>query len=307
MVTIVVPVYNEEESLPYFYKELTASLKSLGDKWEVVFVDDGSKDSSFSILKKIAAKDTNVRLFSLRRNQGKSEALMVGFQKASGEYVVTLDADLQDKPDQIQKLLDKAKEGFDLVAGWRKDRQDSRQKIISSRLFNYIVGKLWGLKLHDYNCGLKAYRQEAAKSLQVYGGLHRFVPLILYQQGFSVCEVPVVHSKRAYGKSKYGFSKLWNDFPDIFTMIFLSKYSKRPLHFFGTIGILMLCVGFLSLFYLAVIHAYGQSITERPLFFFGIILLLSGFQVFLTGFLADLIINVSERAKTDFQLKYASD
>src|SRR5579871_3202893 len=238
MLSIVVPVLNEEESLSLFHTEVTALIPHLSKEYEIVFVDDGSTDNSLSLLKELVKKDRHVRIFSFRKNHGKAEALTLGFQMARGEIVVTLDADLQDRPDQIEKLLKKIDDNYDVVSGWRKDRHDSLAKIISSRLFNLVAGWFWGLQLHDYNCGLKVYTNDAAKSLFIYGGMHRFIPLIAYQQGFSVAEVPVVHDERKYGKSKYGygFLKLFRNLPDMFTMLFLVKYSKRPLHFFGFVG-----------------------------------------------------------------------
>lgn len=310
MLSIIIPLFNEEESLLLLYKELSKVLGKLAKGHEIIFVDDGSIDGSLEILKNIEKKDKLVRIFSFRKNQGKAEALTFGFQKAKGDSIVTLDADLQDMPSEIHKLLDKAKEGWDLVCGWRKDRKDPLPKIISSKLFNYLTGIIWGFRLHDYNCGLKIYTRDAAKSLYLYGGLHRFVPLLLHQQGFSVLEVPVIHKKRSFGKSKYGFSKIWKDLPDIFTMFFLSKYARRPLHFFGTVGAFISFLGAIILFYLAVIHSFGEAIATRPLFFFGMILVLSGIQVFFTGFLADLIINASQRpegiSKENVLLKYES-
>lgn len=306
MISIVVPLYNEEESLPFFYKELQLFLLTHRD-YEIIFVDDGSTDRSLELLKKISLKDKKVKIYSLRKHLGKAEVLTVGFQKANGDYIVTLDADLQDIPSEIKKLLDKTNEGFDVVSGWRKNRKDKSYMIKISRIFNYLVGKLFNLKLHDYNCGLKVYKKEAAKNLHLYGGLHRFIPLLAYQQGFSITEVIVEHNKRKFGKSKYGFSKLWTDLPDIFTMIFLIKYSNRPLHFFGIIGSLLLFFGIIILSYLTVLKLLGQGIGERPLLFLGLLLVLSGFQIFFTGFLADLIINLSQRDKKDIPLKYTNE
>lgn len=311
MISIVVPVYNEEESLKIFYKELIASLQKIKEEVEILFVDDGSTDASLAILQELKKNNKNIRLYSFRKNAGKSEVLSFAFQKAQGEYVVTLDADLQDKPDQIQKLLDVAREGYELVCGWRKDRKDPLQKNISSKIFNMLANKFWGLSLHDYNCGLKLYTREAAQSLHMYGGLHRFIPLLVYQKGFSVTEVPVVHQKRQFGKSKYGFSKLWKDLPDIFTMIFLSKYEERPLHFFGPIGGFVFGLGTLVLLYLAILKIFfGQGIGDRPLFFLGILMVLSGLQVLFTGFLADLFINISHKntgSSQSLKLRYSSD
>lgn len=311
MLSIIVPFFNEEDNLRPFYKELV-SVGDLSKDCEVIFIDDGSTDLSFELVSELAKEDKRIKLFSFRKNQGKSEALNLGFQKAKGQYIVTLDADLQDVPSEIPNLLKKLKEeNKDIISGWRKNRLDKSHMVRISKIFNFIVSKLFNLELHDYNCGLKAYRKEAAKNLHLYGGLHRFIPLLAFQQGFSVGEIIVQHRRRERGKSKYGFSKLWKDLPDIFTMIFLNKYSNRPLHFFSMIGGLMLALGLISLIYLYIIHATGQTITARPLFFFGIILVLGGLQVFFTGFLADLFINISQRRNDDsFRdslLRYSSE
>jgi len=309
MISVVVPVFNEEESLEAFYRELVSVVPSLDKNYEILFVDDGSNDRSLNILKVFFSKNKNIKIFSFRKNQGKSEALTYGFERSSGDYVVTLDADLQDKPSEILKLLEKVKkDGFDLVSGWRKDRKDAFKHVMSSKIFNFLARALWGIKLHDYNCGLKVYKAECAKSLELYGGLHRFIPILAYQQGFSVAEIQTIHQRRQFGKSKYGISKVWKDLPDMFTMFFLSKYGKRPMHFFGVIGFFLSFVGLIILLYLYLfIHTQGVSITERPLFFFGIISILGGFQILFTGFLADLIINKSYKKKEEFFLKYSSE
>ncbi len=308
MLSIVVAAYNEEESLNNFHKELVASIKKFGWDCEIIFVDDGSTDGSLEILKEIEKRDKSVKIFSFRKNSGKAEALTLGFQKEKGDYVVTLDADLQDKPKEIFKLLEKIKEGnWDVVCGWRKERNDSIVKIISSKFFNFITSIFWGLKLHDYNCGLKLYSKEAAKSLNLYGGMHRFIPLLAHDQGFTVTEVAVEHDERRYGKSKYGFSKIWKDLPDIFTMLFLSKYSKKPFHFFGVAGEIFVLLGVIILGYLSYLHFQGIAIGQRPLLFFGMLLVISGFQLFFTGFLADLIINIYSKRQKDFNLKYSTE
>lgn len=312
MISAVVPVFNEQESLTHFLPLLSLSLQKLRTQYEIIFIDDGSTDDSLSYLKKQAAKDKRIKIFSFRKNQGKAEALTLGFQMAKGDYIVTLDADLQDRPEEIEKLYKKAQEGYDLVCGWRKDRKDPPQKILSSKLFNFIAGFFWGLKLHDYNCGLKFYTKDAAKSLRLYGGMHRFIPLLVFGEGFLVTEVAIGHSHRKFGKSKYGFSKLWKDLPDILTMLFLTKYGRRPLHFFGMIGGLLFLIGILLLLYLSWIHFLGHSIGDRPLLFLGIVLLLAGLQVLVAGFLADLFVNTITRFSTTeqathFHLKYRSD
>lgn len=299
MISIVVPLFNEEESIGVLYKEIVKSLKDR--EYQILFIDDGSTDKSLKILREIVKKNENIKIYSFRKNLGKAEALTFGFQKAKGDYVVTLDADLQDKPSEIPKLLEKAKEGFDVVCGWRKNRQDPLTNVLSSKFFNLVTCMLWGLRLHDYNCGLKIYTKEAAKSLRLYGGLHRFIPALLFQKGFKVTEVAVLHEKRRYGKSKFGFSKVFKDIPDMFTMLFLTKYSDRPLHFFGLVGGILLFIGILILGYLTILRFQGETIGRRPLLFFGMLLLLSGLQVFFTGFLADLMINLSRQSKTDVQ------
>lgn len=307
MISLVVPVYNEEEALRHFYKELKEEISKKYKNFEIIFVDDGSTDSSLDILKTFLKDNKRIKIFSFRRNQGKAEALTLGFIKARGDVIVTLDSDLQDKPSEIPKLLKKIDEGWDLVSGWRKNRQDSIHKILSSKIFNSVTRLAWGLKLHDYNCGLKAYTKDLAKSLYLYGGLHRFIPLLSYEQGFKVTEVPVSHDLRKFGKSKYGFSKLWKDLPDMFTMLFLIKFGKRPLHFFGIVGFLFLILGVGILLYLTLIKLSGEGIGNRPLLFLGMLLVLSGLQVFFTGFLADFILSTSQKIEKPFSLKYSSD
>ena len=308
MLSIVVPVFNEEESLNAFYKELILQISKLKVDIEIIFVDDGSTDRSLNILKKFEEENKSVKIVSFRKHRGKAEALTLGFTKAIGKYVLTIDSDLQDRPDQIEKLIKKSKEGWDLISGWRKNRKDSMVKNMSSKFFNLISSFFWGLKVNDLNCGLKLYKAEAAKSLNLYGGTHRFIPLLLYQEGFSMTEVPVVHDKRKLGKSKYGFSKVFTEIPDMFTMLFLSRYSRRPLHFFALVGGILLLAGLLILGYLSLLHFQGYAIGRRPLLFLGMLLVISGFQVLFTGFLADLLIHVSENSTNPkFDLKYSSD
>lgn len=310
MISAVVPVFNEEESLKGFYKVLEAHLPKIDKAYEIVFVDDGSTDKTLEILKDLEAKNSNVKILSFRKNRGKAEALTAGFKIAKGDLIVTLDADLQDRPEEIIKLVKKQKEGFDLVFGWRKDRKDPIEKKVSSRLFNFLVGTFWGVRFHDYNCGLKIYTKEAAKSLYLYGGMHRFIPLLASENGFSVAEIPILHEKRKFGKSKYGFSKIFKDVPDIFTILFLTKYAKRPLHFFGVVGGILSGVGLSLLLYLTIIHFQGYAIGRRPLLFLGILLVLAGFQVLFTGLLADLIIHMTYKdngkEKRDLGIRYKS-
>lgn len=309
MNSVVIPLYNEQESIEELYKQLTHVMRKM-TSYELLFIDDGSTDASLETLKMLEKIDKHVKIFSFRKNMGKAEALSFGFQKATGDIIVTLDADLQDLPSQIPLLFSKQKtDGWGVVCGWRKNRKDSFTKVISSKLFNGLVSKLWGLSLHDYNCGLKLYTRDAAKSLRLYGGMHRFIPLLVYNEGFSVTEVVVEHEKRKFGKSKYGFSKLWKDLPDIFSILFITRYGNRPLHFFGMVGGILLLLGIGILGYLTIIHFQGEAIGRRPLLFFGMLLILSGFQVFFTGFLADLILNISHNERADSQnthLRYSS-
>lgn len=309
MISAVVPFFNEEEVLEKFYDVLTSELKKLKQAYEIVFVDDGSQDSSLSIAKKLAKKDKNVRLFSFRRNHGKAEALTFGFQKAEGDLIVTLDADLQDRPSEIKNLIKKQKEGWDLVSGWRKDRKDSFAKIIFSKFFNTVARYSWGISLHDYNCGLKLYTKDAAKSVNIYGGMHRFIPLLVAEAGFRVTEIPVVHDIRRFGKSKYAASKLLTQSPDMMTMLFLSKYAKRPLHFFGLVGMVFFGIGVLLGLYLSFLHFTGHSIGDRPLLLLSLLLMILGVQVGFTGLIADLVLNVSNHDGkiANTPLKYSSE
>jgi glycosyltransferase involved in cell wall biosynthesis len=270
-------------------------LVKLDKNYEIVFVDDGSTDSTLELLKKLASKDKAIRIFSFRKNRGKAEALTVGFQMAKGDYIVTLDADLQDRPEEIGNLLKKSKEGFDLVSGWKKNRKDSFTSVIFSKFFNFIMSSFWGVHLHDYNCGLKLYTKDAAKSLNLYGGMQRFIPLLVAEKGFEVTEIPVMHEKRLYGKSKYGSLKIITEMPDMFTILFLSKYAKRPLHFFGFVGGIVSTIGFFIILYLSILHFMGQQIGNRPLLIFGMLLLLAGLQLLFTGLLADLILHISQK------------
>ncbi len=313
LISVVVPVYNEEESLDAFYAEATRVMPSLSSRYEIVFVDDGSTDKSLSMLQDLVKKDKRVKAFSFRKNMGKAEALTLGFQKSDGDYIVTLDADLQDKPTEIHKLLKKCQSGTDVVSGWRRDRKDKSKMVAISRIFNKIMNYLFGLSLHDYNCGLKMYKKDAAKSLRLYGGLHRFIPLISQNNGFSVDEVVVEHAPRMQGTSKYGFSKLWKELPDMFTVIFIFKYSKRPMHFFGIIGGICTIIGGALLVYLTLLRLSGQSIGTRPLLTYAVLLIVGGLQIFSTGFIADLLLHMSYSQPMEddkpiiFPLKYSSE
>jgi glycosyltransferase involved in cell wall biosynthesis len=314
MLTVIVPVLNEEEGIQAFYDELIKVLPSLSHAYEIVFIDDGSTDESLNILKSFTKKNKHVRVFSFKTNRGKADALALGFSVAKGDLLVTMDADLQDKPSELHKFLEKQKTGVDVVCGFRKERKDKSQMVVISKFFNYLIGVLFGLKLHDIDCGYKLLTRGAADSLHIYSGLYRFIPLLLYQQGYIVDEVVVEHDTRKFGHSKYGFSKVFKNIPDLFTIIFLLKFGKRPLHFFGFIGIFLIIIGVGMLSYLTFIHyAFGERVGTRPILFVGILFIISGLQSFFTGFLADLIINISHTTRTQsdythqFPLKYSSE
>jgi glycosyltransferase involved in cell wall biosynthesis len=307
MLSLVIPVFNEEESLRPFYAELKRVLKEIDKAHEIIFVDDGSTDSSLQLLKDLENDDKTIRIFSFRRNHGKADALTQGFQKARGEFVITLDADLQDQPSDIPAFIAKQKEGIDVVCGWRKNRKDkSRMKVIS-KLFNALVHKAFDVPVHDYNCGYKLYTNEAAKSFRLYGGQHRFIPVLASNQGYVVDEVVVHHEVRKYGHSKYGFSKIFKDLPDMFSMLFLIKYQQRPLHFFGFVGGGLTMIGSVILLYMVVLRIMGERIGDRPLLIFGVLLFLAGLQIFFTGFMAELLTNISQKNDLHLPLKYSSD
>ena len=305
----VVPVYNELESLPELVLQLESVFKKINKTFEIVFVDDGSNDGSLELMQKMAREKKNIRIFSFRKNLGKANALSLGFNKAEGEYILTLDADLQDDPTNLPSMLQKLKEdNLDMVSGWRKERRDSLLKTISSKLFNRVaVPLLFKVDLHDLNCGLKLYKRELVKEIKIYGGMHRFIPVIASELGFQVGETPIVHHARKYGKSKYKPTKILTDIPDLLTLYFLSYYTRRPLHFFGKIGILLLGAGGIILTYLFILRITGNSIGTRPLLTFGVLLFTTGVQTIFTGMLADLVVSRSESHSPMIPLRYDSD
>ena len=307
--SIVIPVYNEDESLQELLASIEQAMTPLNESYEVVFVDDGSTDGTFDRLKSLAQTHDRVRVFSFRRNFGKSLALLCGFRKATGQYILTMDADLQDDPGNFQRMYDQLiSERADIVSGWRKQRHDSAVKIVSSRIFNRLMIRLlFGSSFKDMNSGLKLYRAEAARELRLYGGMHRFIPLIATEMGYKVAECPVRHGERRYGVSKYSPKKILTEMPDLLTVFFLIKYTTRPLHFFARIGSALIALGVLCLAYLTILWARSIPIGTRPLLTFGVLLVVIGGQTVFTGLLADLIVNVSQDRRQEFPLKYASD
>jgi dolichol-phosphate mannosyltransferase len=289
MISVVVPVRDEEQSVEPLHRELCAALDPLDDPWEVVFVDDGSTDGTFAALARLHDAHTNVRAVRLRRNQGKAAALDAGFAEASGELVVTLDGDLQDDPAEIPRLLAVLEEGWDLVCGWKTDRQDPLTRRVPSRVFNGIVGRVSGVRLHDMNCGLKAMRAEVADEIRLYGELHRFVPVLAADRGFRVSETPVRHRPRPHGRSRYGMERYLRGFLDLLTVSFMSRYRRRPLHLFGGAGLLLALVGSLILAYLTVVKLSGERIGQRPLLTLGVLLVVVGIQLLSLGLISELI------------------
>ena len=288
MISVVVPVHDEERSVALLYEEVAAALDPLG-AWEAVFVDDGSTDGTFAALTRLHAAHENVRVVRLRRNFGKAAALQAGFEEAQGDVVVTIDGDLQDDPAEIPRLLAKLEEGFDLVSGWKAKRRDPLTRRLPSRVFNWASGAVSGLRLHDLNCGLKAYRAEVLEGLRIYGELHRFVPVLAHYRGFRVAELPVNHRPRTYGRSRYGLERYLRGFLDLLTVTFMGRYRHRPLHLFGGLGLLLGAVGTILLAYLTVLKLGGAAIGHRPLLTLGVLLVVVGVQLVSLGLVSELV------------------
>jgi len=290
-ISIVIPVKNEEKSLKILYREILKVLKPLRKSFEIIFIDDGSTDHSAEVIRKISKKDKSVNLIQFRGNFGKSEALAAGFKKAKGNIIITLDADLQDDPAEIPKFLAKINQGYDLVVGWKKKRKDPLSKVLPSRIWNFMTATLSGVKLHDFNCGLKAYKAEVAKSLILYGELYRLIPILAAEKKFKITEVPVHHRPRRFGKSKFGWERFMKGFLDMITVVFLTKFIRRPAHFFGSLGIGLFSTGFIIGLYISYLRLTTGNIQNRhPLLLLGILLMVIGIQLFSTGLLAEMIV-----------------
>lgn len=306
-ISIVIPLLNEEESLAELYQWLTKVLTINRFSYEIIFVDDGSTDGSWRVIMQLAEKDAQVRGIRFLRNYGKSQALHAGFKAAEGEVVITMDADLQDSPDEIPALYEMiTKDNYDLVSGWKKKRYDSiLAKNLPSKLFNWAARKTSGLTLHDFNCGLKAYKKEVIKNVEVSGEMHRYIPVLAKNAGFNrITEKVVQHQARKYGVTKFGMSRFINGFLDLITISFLSHFGKRPMHFFGALGVLMFFIGFLFSAYLGIdklfINPNGRLIADRPQFYLALTTMLIGTQFFIAGFLGEIILktkNNEERYK----------
>lgn len=301
--SIVIPLFNEEESLPELHEWITRVVNENRFSYEIIFVDDGSRDSSWAVIEDLSQKDPNVRGIRFQRNYGKSPALHVGFEATKGDVVITMDADLQDSPDEIPELYRMITvEGYDLVSGWKQKRYDNTfSKNLPSKLYNYTNRKISGIKLHDMNCGLKAYRRQVVKSIEVYGEMHRFIPVMARAAGFEkIGEKVVKHQPRKYGVSKFGWNRFINGFLDLLTITFLSKFGKRPMHFFGLVGTLLFLLGFGFAFYLgayklycAFMHQPARLLTQRPSFYISLTCMVIGSMMFLAGFIGELVLRNS--------------
>jgi glycosyltransferase involved in cell wall biosynthesis len=304
VLSVVVPVLNEERSVALLYDELAAALDPLGEAWEAVFVDDGSTDGSFAALTRLHATADNVRVVRLRRNFGKAAALMAGFDQSQGDTIVTIDGDLQDDPSEIPRLLAKLDEGFDLVTGWKTRRRDPLTRRVLSRIFNAVTSRFSGVSLHDMNCGLKAYRAEVVRGLRIYGELHRFVPVLAHYRGYRIAELPVNHRPREHGRSRYGPERYLRGFLDLLTVSFIGRYRHRPLHLFGGLGLALGAIGLGILVYLTILKLGGHAIGGRPLLTLGVLLVVVGLQFFSLGLISEMITShheerVPERERAD--------
>ncbi len=301
-VSVVIPLYNEEQSLMPLSLGIRDALDRMNSTYEVIFVDDGSTDNSLRVLREIHRKNRRYKYISFRRNYGKSAALSVGFQNAVGRIVVTMDADLQDDPNEIPRLIEKLESGYDLVNGWKRKRHDPITKTIPSRLFNYTTSLMTGIKLRDFNSGLKAYRKEVIQDIKVVGEMHRFLPVLAHWAGYKVAEIPVTHHPRKYGKTKFGIDRFWHGFLDLLTVLFTTRYSKRPLHFFGVLGMTTFLIGIGIDLELTIEWFMGKTaISNRPLFTVGILLIIVGVQFVSIGLIGEMITRT--RAAEDYVIK----
>lgn len=310
-ISVVIPLLNEEESLNELYTWIASVMRSNSFSYEVLFIDDGSTDNSWKIIRKIAAEDPAVKGIKFNRNYGKSQALHVGFDKAEGDVIITMDADLQDNPEEIPELYQLImQEQYDLISGWKKKRYDSvLSKNLPSKLFNAAARKTSGLKLHDFNCGLKAYRKAVVKNIDVYGEMHRYIPVLAKNAGYSrINEKVVQHQKRKYGRTKFGAERFINGFLDLITIWFLSKFGKRPMHLFGALGVLMFFVGLMAAAWIGGSKLYklyhdepSILVTDNPWFYISLTTMILGTLLFLTGFLGELILR-SSRDKERYRI-----
>ncbi len=294
-ITVVIPLYNEEESLPELHEWIVRVMNENHFSYEIIFVDDGSKDKSWSIVEKLKSLDDNVKGIKFQRNYGKSAALQKGFELAEGEVVITMDADLQDSPNEIPELFRMIKEDdLDVVSGWKQKRYDPITKTIPTKLYNWAARKMTGIYLHDFNCGLKAYKNVVVKSIEIYGDMHRYIPPLAKYAGFNkIGEKVVVHQARKYGTTKFGLNRFINGPLDLMTVAFMGKFAKKPMHFFGVLGVIMFIIGFGIIFYMVIDKMFfdtsARLIANRTEFYICLVAMLMGVQFFLTGFIAELM------------------
>jgi len=314
-VSLVIPLYNEAESLPELHAWIVRVCKQENLSYEILLLDDGSSDDSWSIIQNLRAQDANVRGFRFRTNYGKSAALNVGFAEAKGEVVITMDADLQDSPDEIPSLRKMIlEEGYHVVSGWKKKRYDPISKTIPTKLFNWATRKISDLELHDFNCGLKAYRNEVVKNIEVYGEMHRYIPVIAKWAGFpKIGEKVVVHQARKYGHTKFGMNRFVNGFLDLMSLFFMSKFGKKPMHFFGLLGVLSFFIGAVTALWILVDklicviqHHRAPLVTDNPLFYIGLVAMILGTQLFLAGFIGELV-SRSNPERNNYNIKETTD
>ncbi|OGU40571.1 MAG: glycosyl transferase family 2 [Ignavibacteria bacterium RIFOXYB2_FULL_35_12] len=301
--SVIIPLYNEEESLNPLANEIRKALKLIDLAYEIIFVDDGSSDNSLKIIKEICKTDKRFKYLSFQKNYGKSAALQMGFKEAAGDVVVTMDADLQDDPNEIINLLKKLDEGFDVVSGWKKKRFDNIIKKLSSKFFNLVTRIFSRIKIHDFNCGLKAYRKDVTQNLKIYGELHRYIPVLAKWQGYKISETIVQHHPRKYGTTKFGTSRFFKGFIDLLTVMFTTRYIRRPMHFFGFLGMISFMVGIIVNGYLAYLWLIqDQYLSNRPMLFLGILLIIVGVQFFSVGLLGEMLVN-NFRTETEYVIK----
>lgn len=298
-ITVIIPVYNEVESLQELHNELSSVL-SANDYYELLFIDDGSSDGSIELLKELANTDDHIKVIQFYRNYGKAAALAEGFKMSTGDYIVTLDADLQDDPAEIPNLVAKLEEGYDLVSGWKKTRHDPWTKRLPSKFFNFVTRLMTGVKIHDFNCGLKIYRQSVVKTVEIYGGRHRYIPALAGQKKFKVSEIIVNHRARKFGVTKYGGSRLFHGFFDLLTILFLNRYTQQPLHLFGMIGIIFSTVGFgVEVYVLYLKYGLMEAFQKHiALLVFGVMMIVIGIQFISMGLLGEMIAR-SQQSKED--------
>lgn len=294
-ISVIVPALNEAPALPELVECLDKTLASLTQRYEILVVDDGSEDNTATVLRELAGCYPHLHVVRFRRNYGKAAALSEGFARARGDYLITIDGDLQDRPEEIPRVMEQLLHHADVVCGWKQNRRDSWTRILSSRLFNATTRLLTGLDLHDINCGLKGYRRQVVQELKLYGEMHRFIPVIARQRGFTISEIPVEHRPRRYGHSRYGWSRPLSGLFDLVTLLMLGRYTHKPLHFFGLLGLGCTGLGTTIMTYLGIGWFQGEWIQNRPLFLVGIFFLLSGLQFIFFGLLAELLIFVSGR------------